>query len=105
MHVGDQGEHVRRARAAIETRRACPRGSGGAANDGVIYSATFGTTASTTITHGLGKQFCLAQVYDVSTPYGIVDANIKMDSTTACTVELASAPGADTRRLVLMAVA
>ncbi len=81
------------------------RGSGGAANDGVIYSATFGTTASTTITHGLGKQFCLAQVYDTASPYGTVDANIKMDSTTACTVELASAPGADTRRLVLMAVA
>lgn len=83
------------------------RGSGGAANDGIIYSALIGDGSLTSIavTHGLGKQFVLAQLYDAASPFALIDATVEATSTTVTTFKFASAPATNSRRAILMAVA
>jgi len=67
----------------------------------LLYTtATHASATSVAITHNLGNQFVLAQVYEVSTN-ALVEVDIVQTSTTVTTFNFAVAPTANTMRFVI----
>jgi hypothetical protein len=66
----------------------------------LFTTATHASSTSIAITHSLGQQFVLAQVYEVATS-SLVEVDITCTSTSVTTFTFAVAPGANTYRFVI----
>ena len=69
----------------------------------LIYSESIGDGAATsyTVTHGLGSKDVGVTIYDNSSPYAEVFADVEHTSTTAVTVKFAAAPALNKYRVVV----
>ena len=67
------------------------------------YSVSVGDTTNTsyTITHDLGTRDVTIQVYDNSSPYAQVEADVEHTNTTTATIKFATAPTTDQFRVVV----
>lgn len=61
-----------------------------------------GSAISYTVTHNLGTKDVLVQIYDNSSPYAEVVADVEHTSTSAVTVKFATAPGSSQYRVVVL---
>ncbi len=68
------------------------------------YTQTFGDGVSTTfvITHGLGTQDVIVQVYTLVSPYAVQACTIEMTSATQVTIIFGVAPAANSMRVVIL---
>jgi hypothetical protein len=69
----------------------------------LIYTASIGDGEATsyTVTHNLGSRDVGVQIYDNSSPYAEVVADVEHTSTTAVTVKFAAAPSSNKYRVVV----
>lgn len=67
------------------------------------YKETLGTSATTyTVTHNLGTKDVVVQIYEVSSPYAQIEADIEHTSNSAVTIKFAVAPSAGEYRVVVI---
>jgi hypothetical protein len=68
------------------------------------YTQQIGDTTTTafTITHNLGSQFVIVQVFETATPYAQVECDIELDSTTQCGLNFNTAPGTNEFTVVVV---
>ena len=72
-------------------------------NATVRYTEQIGDAAATTIvvTHGIGRQFCNAQIFETASTFNKVQCEVRMTSTTTTTFVFNTAPASNEYTVVI----